>query len=150
MTVGAVALASCSRSTTAPAATDTPWVLLATVQPDGREWEMRGARRAGSLCVTLRGADGVLGERCGEERTALRTWEVSTFSAGSRVVVFAPLPPRARRVRLDGLDGSLMVVEAQTAPGFPGRFLLAEVDAAATPKEVRVFAAHGRAVVPDA
>jgi hypothetical protein len=134
----------------ADAVPDTQPVVLGTTGPPGEAWELVGARRGGRLCATLRRTGEALSERCGEEATSIRTWEVSTTAYESRVVVFAPLPTRAIHVRLDGLDGSITVVDARTAPGFPGRFLLTEVDANATPKSVRVFGIHGRAVVPAA
>jgi len=42
----------------------------------------------------------------------------------------------------------LHIVEAGTAPGFPGRFFSAVLDPATSPQTVRIFADGGRAVVP--
>lgn len=144
--VGAAALGgACSGGDGPPR--DAPPVVLARTGPDAA-WELRGERRAGVTCLALREADVVLEERCGATATDLRTWEVSTVSYGNRVVVFAPLPANAVHVRLDGLDQSVHVVDARAADGFPGRFLLDDVDSDATPQVVRVFASHGRALVP--
>jgi hypothetical protein len=142
----ALLLTACA-ARTAPA--DTPTVLLEHAGPNGA-WELTGGRRAGRLCATLRAGGDVIGERCGSEMTDIRTWEVTTVAYGERVIAFAPLPSSALHVRIDGVDDSLHVVDAQTAEGFPGRFFLDDVDSRASPQVVRVFAAHGRALVPSA
>jgi hypothetical protein len=126
---------------------DTPTVLLDRAGPNG-VWELTGQRRGGRLCATLRAGEDVIGERCGSEMTDTRTWEVTTVAYGERVIAFAPLPSAALHVRIDGVDDSLHVVDARTAAGYPGRFFLDDVDSRASPQVVRVFAAHGRALVP--
>jgi hypothetical protein len=149
LVLGVLVVASCTGGSDAADRADTRPVRLGSAGPGGA-WEVVGSRRGGVLCTTLRSGDRVQGERCGAEATDRKTWEVLTVGYASRVVVIAPLPSSAVHVRLDGVDGSIVVVDARTAAGFPGRFLLTEVESSATPAAVRVFGRNGRAVVPTA
>ncbi len=122
---------------------------LADGAADGLAWRLEGRRFAGLPCVTLIhvGLDRPPFGGCGIQRTPLRHLEPVTVTIGSRLLVFSPLPERARRVRLDGADTSILVEPARQAPGFPGRFLLADLDRGQEPQTVRVFGDGGRAVV---
>jgi len=140
------AVAGCGSSTPP----DTATVLLTEVRVPGDAWRLEGRRRDGKLCAALR-IDSLtepIAARCGVVRTELRHLEPSTAGLGNEVVLFSALPSAARRVRIDGADGSLHIVPAGTAPGFPGRFFSAVLDTATTPQTVRIFDDGGRAVIP--
>ncbi len=144
--VAGLAVTGCG-SATPP---DTATVLLTDVRVDDGAWRLEGRRRDGQLCATLR-VDSLtepVAARCGLVRTELRHLEPVTVALGGEVVLFSALPSAARRVRIDGADGSLHIVPADTAPGFPGRFFSAVLDPATSPQTVRIFADGGRAVVP--
>ncbi len=144
--VAGLAITGCG-SATPP---DTTTVALTDVPVDDGAWRLEGRRRDGQLCATLR-IDSLtepVAARCGLVRTELRHLEPVTAGIGDKVVLFSPLPSAARRVRIDGADGSLHIVVAGTAPGFPGRFFSAVLDPAITPATVRIFADGGRAVIP--
>lgn len=129
---------------------DTPTVVLADVPVEGDVLRLEGRRGDGQLCAALR-VDSLtepVAARCGLVRTALRHLEPVTTGVGDKVVLFSALPSAARRVRIDGGDGSVQVVSARSAPGFPGRFFVAVLDSATTPQTVRIFADGGRAVIP--
>ena len=128
---------------------DTAPVPLAEGAAGGQPWRLDGRRLAGQLCVSLVlvGLDQPPVGRCGIERTSLRHLEPVTTTVGGRLLVFSALPERARRVRLDGSDTSIQVEPARQAPGFPGRFLLVDLDLRRPPVTVRVFGDGGRAVV---
>lgn len=128
---------------------DTALVVLAEGVAGGQTWRLDGRRAGGRLCSTLVlvGVDQTASERCGFPRTTDRLLSPVAVSLGGRLVVFSALPGRARRVRLDGADGSLDVEPARLAPGFPGRFFVADLDPAAGPVTVRLFADGGRSVV---
>jgi len=72
--------------------------------------------------------------------------DVGIVDAGGRVLVFSPLPAGARRVRLDATDGSIRIEPARTAPGFPARFFVIDLDPAERPQDVRAFTQGGRMV----
>ena len=129
---------------------DTPTVVLTDVPIGGDVGRLEGRRGDGQLCAALR-VDSLIepvAARCGLVRTVLRHLEPVTADVGDKVVLFSPLPSAARRVRIDGADGSLHIVPARIAPGFPGRFFSAVLDPAMTPATVRIFADGGRAVIP--
>jgi hypothetical protein len=147
LSVVALASTGCSGGSGAGHPADTPPVRLGNAGPAGA-WEVVGSRRGGVLCTTVLSGGVVQGERCGIEATEQKTWEVLTIGYTTRVIVTAPLPTSAVHIRLDGVDGSIVVLDAQTAAGFPGRFLLTEVDSSATPAAARVFGRHGRALSP--
>jgi len=129
---------------------DTATVVLADVRVPGDAWLLEGQRRDGQLCAALR-IDSLtepIAAQCGLVRTELRHLEPVTAGVGDKVVLFSPLPSAARRARIDGADGSLHIVVAGTAPGFPSRFFSAVLDPAITPATVRIFAEGGRAVIP--
>lgn len=129
---------------------DTAEVLLGRAGPAESPWSLVGWRRGGELCAALRDGSTTLAERCGAVAAddPERTWDVPSVAYSDRAVVFAPLPEVARRIRIDGRDGMLMVIDAGTAAGFPGRFLLTDLSGDTLPIEVRVFAGKGRPVVP--
>lgn len=140
------AVAGCGSSTPS----DTPTVVLADVPVEGDVWRLEGRRGGGQLCAALR-VDSLtepVAARCGLVRTEMRHLEPVTAGVGGKVVLFSALPSAARRVRIDGGDGSLQVFPARTAPGFPGRFFVAVLDSATTQQTVRIFAEGGRAVIP--
>jgi hypothetical protein len=146
VTAAGLAVTGCG-SATPP---DTPTVVLADVRVPGDAWLLEGRRRDGQLCAALR-IDSLtepIAARCGVVRTELRHLEPVTAGIGDEVVLFSALPSAARRVRIDGADGSLHIVPASTAPGFPGRFFSAVLDPATSPQTVRIFADRGRAVIP--
>ena len=132
----------------APAA-DTPPVLLAEGFIGGQAWRLDGRREGGRLCTSLVLADAEepADSRCGLRRTPLRHLDAPAIFVEDRLLVFSALPQQARRVRIDGADGSLHVEEGRDAAGFPGRFFVADVDASAYPVTIRVFGDGGRAIV---
>ncbi|MEO5680116.1 MAG: hypothetical protein ABIS47_10650 [Acidimicrobiales bacterium] len=134
----------------AGAGADTAPVVLAEGVAGGQPWRLEGHRAGGQLCssLVLVGVDEPPAGRCGLPRTSQRLLDPVTAAFAGRLVVFSALPARARRVRLDGADASLDVEPARAAPGFPGRFFVADLDPATAPVTVRLFAEGGRAVVP--
>lgn len=129
---------------------DTPPVLLAEGRVGQQPWRLDGRRTDGRLCTSLVVGDGdePTDSRCGLRRTPLRHLDAPSIAVDGRLLVVSALPERARRVRIDGADGSLLVEEARDAPGFPGRFFVADLDQAAEPVTVRIFAGGGRPVIP--
>lgn len=99
------------------------------------------------MTLVVEGRGGPPAERCGVVRTSLRTIEPATVTVGGRLLVFSPVEARARRVRLDHAGGAIRIVPARSAPGFPARFFLADLDPEDDPSAVRAFAEGGRAVV---
>lgn len=145
--LAAVAAAAAGCGEAAPP--DTAAVLLSDVRLGGDPWRLEGRRLGGRLCAELWTASlptPVTG-RCGLERTPLRHLDPVTVTVGGRLVLFSALPSAARRVRIDGADGSLHIEPARTAAGFPGRWFLISFDPAVEPVTVRIFADGGRAVV---
>ena len=128
---------------------DTPPVLLAEGSSGGQAWRLGGRREGGRLCTSLAlaGSEEPADSRCGLRRTPLRHLDAPVIFVEDRLLVFSALPQQARRVRLDGADGSLHVEEGRDAAGFPGRFFVAEIDGSAYPVTVRVFGDGGRAIV---
>jgi len=127
---------------------DTSPVLLAEGRVGDQPWRLEGRRMGGEPCASLLlvGSDGPAADRCGIRSTPLRHLDPVNVSAGGRVLVFSPLPDGARRVRLDAPDGSIRLEPARTAPGFPARFFVVDLDPKESPKEVRAFAQDGRMV----
>jgi hypothetical protein len=126
---------------------DTAPVLLAEGQAGAQPWRLEGRRQQGEPCATLVlvGLGRPPVERCGMRRTKLRHLEPVSVTVGGRLLVFAPVPARARRVRLDLADGAIRIEPARTATGFPARFFVVELQRPA--ETVRVFAEGGRAIV---
>lgn len=138
------ALAGCRE---APA--DTPMVPLAEGRAGDQAWRLEGRRGLGKLCVSLVlvGVERPPAGRCGVTRTELRHLVPVIVTVSTRLLVFSPLPAKARRVRLDSGDGTIVVEPARSAPGFPGRFFILDRDLDDPPVTVRVFGEGGRAVV---
>jgi len=95
----------------------------------------------------LGGSDQATNARCGVRRTPLRHLDPVVLGVGTRLLVFSPLPAGARRVRVDGADGSIRVEPARVATGFPGRFFVVDLPTDSPPTQVQAFADGGRAVV---
>lgn len=140
----AAALAGCGD--TPP---DTPMVPLAEGQAGDQAWRLEGQRRLGQACASLIlvGVDRPPVGRCGVRRTELRHLDPIAVTVGTRLLVFSPLPSKARRVRLDSGDGTIRVEPARTAPAYPARFFVVDRDPDDAPMHVRVFGEGGRAVV---
>jgi hypothetical protein len=128
---------------------DTATVLLTEGRAGSQPWRLEGRRAHGQPCVSLvlPGVDRPPEDRCGVMRNGLRQLEPDTVTVDGRLLVFSPLTGRARRVRLDELDGTIMVEPARQASGFPARFFLVDLEPAHKPLAVRVFGEGGRAVV---
>jgi hypothetical protein len=145
LTLGLAASGACGAGTPADAVP----VLLSEGRSGQQAWRLEGRRTRGAPCVslTLDGSPGPAVDWCGIRRTDLRHIEPAVAPVGDRLLVFSSLPARARRVRFDGSDGSIRIEPARTAPGFPARFFVIDVDPAQPPAAVRAFAEGGRAVV---
>lgn len=141
----ASAAAGCGRG--GPAGTAP--VVLTEGRAGEQAWRLEGQRLGGDPCVSLLllGQDRPRAGRCGVRRTALRHLDPVTATVEGRVLAFSPLPTSARRVRLDGADGSIRILPARRAAGFPARFFVADLTPGSEPTAVRVFAEHGRAVI---
>jgi len=129
---------------------DSPLVVLGDLRIGGEQWRLEGRRTDGRLCTALlaEGTTDPITGRCGLERTALRHLQPSLVALGGRIVLFSALPAAARRVRIDGGDGLLLVETARQAPDFPGRFFLTDLDPAVGPVTIRIFGEGGRAITP--
>ncbi len=128
---------------------DTPIVFLADGRAGRQPWRLEGQRRGGKPCVSLfvEGLDRPVSARCGIQRTPLRHLDPVTVTVASRLLVFSALEAQARRVRLDQPNGSIRMEPARSAPGFPSRFFLVDLDPDDPPLAVRAFGDGGRAVV---
>jgi hypothetical protein len=128
---------------------DTPTVLLAEGVAGDQAWRLEGRRALGKPCASLvlAGLDKPPIGRCGVERTELRHVDPVAVTVGDRLLVFSPLPAKARRVRFDSGDGTILVEPAGTAPGYPARFFIVDRDPSDPPLNVRAFGEGGRAVV---
>ena len=128
---------------------DTRRVVLAEGRAGELAWRLEGQRTGGQLCtaLVLVGLERPADSRCGLRRTVLRHLDAAAIAVGGRLLVLSAFPSRARRVRIDGGDGSLHVQAAEAAPGFPGRYFVVDLDQATIPVEVRVFGDGGRAIV---
>lgn len=124
-------------------------MLLAEGLVGDQPWRLEGRRLGGQPCLSLElvGLDRPPVRGCSVRRTPLRHLSPVTVPAGGRVLVFSAVEASARRVRLDGADGSIRIEPARQAPGFPARFFVVEVAAGEDPLTVRAFADGGRAVV---
>ena len=143
--LGAAALAGCGGATPP----DTVPVLLTEGTTGGEAWRLEGWRAEGQPCVALvaQDADRPMAERCGIWRTPQRHLNPVVAGLGDRILVFSALAADARRVRLDGNDGSIRVETAQSAAGFADRFFVVDLAVDNRPVAVRVFGDGGRAVV---
>lgn len=137
--------AACGRSS----APDTPPVTLTEGRVGDEAWRLEGRRLDGRPCASLFlvGADKPAASRCGIERDDVRHLKPVLAIFASRLFVFSAVPARARRVRVDGPDGSIRIEPAREAAGFPARFFVIDVDPADRPSDVLVFGDGGRAVV---
>jgi hypothetical protein len=128
---------------------DTSTVVLTEGQVGDQRWRLEGRRLDGEPCTSLVlvGVDRPPIDRCGVRRTTLRHLDPAAVNVGDRRLVFSALPPAARRVRIDTVDGTIRMEPARTAPGFPGRFFVLDLDQRDGLVAVRVFAERGRAVV---
>ena len=127
---------------------DTPTVVLADGTAGDQLWRLEGRRLGGAPCVelVLPGVAEAPTGGCGTRRTTLRHLQPHRAIVGGRLLVFSPVAARARRVRLDSGAGSIPILPARVATGFPVRFFLADLDPGHDPLYVRVFADGGRAV----
>jgi len=143
---GLVLAAGCGGGASQP---DTGRVLLAEGRVGDESWRLEGRREGGQLCTSLvlAGLPEPAVDRCGLRRTPLRHLDAPAIAVGGRLLVFSALPAKARRVRIDGGDGSLHVQPAAVADGFPGLFFVVDLDPVTDPVTVRVFADGGRAIV---
>lgn len=128
---------------------DTAVVILTEGRTGEQAWRLEGQRRGGDACVSLvlAGQDRPAADRCGMRRTTERRLDPAIAAVDERLLVFSPVASRARRVRLDGADGSIRILPARRAPGFPARFFVADVEPRSQPIAVRVFAEHGRSII---
>lgn len=128
---------------------DTPPVVLIEGTTGQQGWRLEGRRLGGDPCVSLAlaGQDRPAAQGCGIRRTEQRHLDPIVASVGERVLVFSPLPARARRVRFDSADGTIRMLPADRAAGFPARFFLTDMAPGDEPSAVRVFADHGRSVI---
>ena len=124
-------------------------MLVAEGRAGEQPWRLMGRRQGGRPCLSLVivGPNREDAGRCGIRRTPLRHLDPVTVPVGSRLVVFSPLPSRARRVRVDTADGAIRLEPARAAAGFPDRFFVLDLDLENPPVAVRAFADGGRAVV---
>lgn len=127
---------------------DTPTVVLADGRAGDQPWRLEGRRTAGRPCLFLLvpGTDQPVDSHCGIRAADLRHLSPNLAVVGGRLLAFSAVAARARRVRLDGADGSITIVPARPARGFPARFFVADLDPGHPPLVVRVFAGGGRAV----